>query len=79
MIDLAGIAGMASRREGLIACDIEICAEPMGNAKASQLVVVLGCFLRDYVIDDELFEKQGLFAVETSLAMRLPKGLSVNI
>jgi hypothetical protein len=31
------------------------------------------------VIDDELFEKQGLFAVETSLAMRLPKGLSVNI
>jgi hypothetical protein len=33
MIDLTDIAGMASRREVLIACDVEIRAEPMSNAK----------------------------------------------
>jgi len=52
-----GITGMASRREVLIACDIETRAEPMGNPKVVYLLSVLGYFLRDYVIDDELFEK----------------------
>jgi hypothetical protein len=31
------------------------------------------------MIDDELFEKQGLSTVEASLPMRLPNGPSVNI
>jgi hypothetical protein len=31
------------------------------------------------MIDDELLEKEGFPAVEAPLAMRLPKGPSVNI
>ncbi len=47
---------MASRGEVLIACYIEIHAKPMTDAKVILSVDVLGYFLWDYMIDDELFE-----------------------
>jgi hypothetical protein len=41
----------------LIAFDVEIRAQPMGNAKLIYSFHILHYFLRDYVIDDEFFEK----------------------